>query len=126
MGVGCNLDRWQLDLLEEEERAADVIIKEVKEVKTQNSITHYLLTAMILITLGWQLSEVSLILKIKDGLRNPFKSLGGFLKGFLKGEDVIKAAASDAHKHLTHQTYLPAINISSFDEDDDDDDDNFF
>lgn len=67
----------------------DEIIKELKIVKRQNLITHCLVTAMILITLTWQLSEVSLILKIKQGLTNPFKTLCGGIKSFFlrRGQD---------------------------------------
>lgn len=92
------------------------IIKELKNVKRQNSITHYLLTAMIVVTLAWQLSEVSLILKIKDGLSNPVKSAGGIIKGFFKGrsdvnvQDVMKQA-SEKQKQLIEPTYLPGLKI---------------
>lgn len=71
--------------MEEEEEEEEEILKELKKVRRQNSITHYLLTAMIVITLGWQLSEVSLILNIKHRVTNPFKSATEMLKGFLKG-----------------------------------------
>lgn len=60
------------------------IVKELKKVKKQNSVTHWLLSAMIALTLVWQISEISLILKVKDGLRHPFKSLGGMFTGILK------------------------------------------
>ncbi|KAG8383307.1 hypothetical protein BUALT_Bualt05G0171100 [Buddleja alternifolia] len=75
------------------------IMKELKNVKRQNTITHCLVTAMIVLTLAWQLSEVSLILKIKDGLTNPFKSVGGILKGFLKKRTVINV--QDAIKNAS-------------------------
>ncbi|XP_051116641.1 uncharacterized protein LOC127241572 isoform X2 [Andrographis paniculata] len=62
---------------------AEEIIKVLKDVKRQNLVTHRLLTALIVVTLVWQLSEVSLILKIKEGFSNPLKSLGGMIKSFL-------------------------------------------
>ncbi|XAR48189.1 hypothetical protein NMG60_11030925 [Bertholletia excelsa] len=60
------------------------IIKELRKVKRQNFITHCLLSTMIVLTAAWQLSEVSLVLKIKEGFNHPFKSLGGMLAGMLK------------------------------------------
>ncbi|KAK4399598.1 UNVERIFIED_CONTAM: hypothetical protein Sradi_6763800 [Sesamum radiatum] len=93
------------------------IMKELKEVKKQNLITHCLLTVMIVLTIAWQLSEVSLILKIKDGLSNPLRSVGGIIGGFFKGrrsvnvvQDVIKQA-SEMQKQVTEPTYLPGLKI---------------
>nr|GMD77538.1 uncharacterized protein LOC109175639 [Ipomoea batatas] len=66
---------------EEEER----VIKELKKIQRQNFLTHCLVSAMIVLTVTWQLSEVSLILKLKDGLNHPFRSLRGFIAGIFKG-----------------------------------------
>ncbi|XP_052186758.1 uncharacterized protein LOC127797692 [Diospyros lotus] len=60
------------------------IAKELGKIKRQNFVTHCLLSAMIALTVVWQLSEVSLVLRLKDGLNHPFKSLGGMLAGLLK------------------------------------------
>ncbi|KZV42669.1 hypothetical protein F511_25152 [Dorcoceras hygrometricum] len=61
-------------------------MKEVRNVKRQNQITHCLVTIMILLTAAWQISEVSLLWKLKKGLRNPFNFFGGIVKGLiLKG-----------------------------------------
>ncbi|XP_057509436.1 uncharacterized protein LOC130792038 isoform X1 [Actinidia eriantha] len=60
------------------------IIRELRKVKRQNFITHCLLSAMIVLTVVWQVSEVSLVLKLKDGLRHPLKSFGSVLTGMLK------------------------------------------
>ncbi|XP_019177142.1 PREDICTED: uncharacterized protein LOC109172444 [Ipomoea nil] len=65
----------------------DRVIKELKKIQRQNFVTHCLVSAMIVLTLTWQLSEVSLILKLKDGLNNPFRSLGGFIAGMFKRPD---------------------------------------
>ncbi|XP_059656644.1 uncharacterized protein LOC132303420 [Cornus florida] len=62
----------------------DEIVKELREVKRQNFVTHCLLSAVIFLTLAWQISEFSLILKVKNGLTNPFGFVGGMLTGFLK------------------------------------------
>ncbi|KAK4423953.1 hypothetical protein Salat_1978200 [Sesamum alatum] len=116
-------------------RGSEEIVKELNKVKKQNLITHCLLTVMIVLTVAWQLSEVSLILKIKDGLSNPLRSVGGILGGFFKNrpsvnvvQDVIKQA-SEMQKHVTEPTYLPGLKIPDlphlelpgFDTTDDDD-----
>ncbi|CAL5421106.1 unnamed protein product [Camellia sinensis] len=44
------------------------IVRELREIKRQNFITHCLLSAMIVLTVAWQLSKVSLVLKLQDGL----------------------------------------------------------
>lgn len=59
------------------------IIKELREIQKQNRKTHWLLSAMIVLTLTWQLSEVSLLWKFKQGitgLTNPFKAIGSMFK----------------------------------------------
>ncbi|KAK7306386.1 hypothetical protein VNO77_44324 [Canavalia gladiata] len=66
----------------------DEIMKELKKVKRQNFVTQCLVSAMIVLTVAWQLSEVSLILKVKDGLSHPFRSFGNILKGMVKVPDV--------------------------------------
>ncbi|KAI3774421.1 hypothetical protein L1987_48976 [Smallanthus sonchifolius] len=67
-------------LEEEEER----IVKELKIVRRQNLITHCLLSLMIVLTAAWQISEVSIILKLKDGISHPFRSIGSMLKSVIK------------------------------------------
>ncbi|KAA8528959.1 hypothetical protein F0562_033553 [Nyssa sinensis] len=67
------------------EAGRDEIVKELRKVRRQNLITHCLLSAMIVLTVTWQLSEVALIIKLKNGLSNPFKSFGSMLTGMLKG-----------------------------------------
>ncbi|PON50694.1 Transmembrane protein [Parasponia andersonii] len=65
------------------------IVKELKKVKKQNSVTHWLLSVLIVLTVAWQVSEVSLLLKVthkvKDGINHPFKYLGGMFTGIFKG-----------------------------------------
>ncbi|KAL6545402.1 hypothetical protein OROGR_009276 [Orobanche gracilis] len=63
------------------------IMKELKTVKRQNRITHWLVSGMMVLTLAWQLSEVSLILKIKDGFSNPLKSVFGIVRGFFNNRN---------------------------------------
>lgn len=69
------------------EIGTEEIIKELKKVERQNSITHWLLSIMIVLILGWQLSEFSFILKVKEGLNHPFRSFGNLVIGMLKGPD---------------------------------------
>ncbi|KAK8526294.1 hypothetical protein V6N13_017345 [Hibiscus sabdariffa] len=58
--------------------------KEIKEVKKQNTITHCLVSAMIVITLFWQVKEASLLLQVKDGFAHPFRSFGSWLVSTVK------------------------------------------
>ncbi|KZV44086.1 hypothetical protein F511_10757 [Dorcoceras hygrometricum] len=84
----------------EVEEGSDEVMKELKNIKRQNSITHGLLSAIIVVTLACQLSEVSLILKIGHVLSSPLESLGGILKIFRSGQpkvdvqQVLKQASS--------------------------------
>lgn len=67
------------------EATPEEIMRELKKVKGQNTVTHWLLSAMIALTVAWQFSEVSLILKVKDGLSHPFRSFGSAITAFFKG-----------------------------------------
>ncbi|CAK7336149.1 unnamed protein product [Dovyalis caffra] len=67
-----------------ENAAAEEIVKELGKVKRQNFVTHCLLSAMIVLTVAWQVSEVSLILQVKERLSHPFKSFGSMLTGIFK------------------------------------------
>nr|XP_043623151.1 uncharacterized protein LOC122594932 [Erigeron canadensis] len=69
---------------EDDDDDDDKIVKELKKVRRQNVITHCLLSAMIVLTVVWQVSEVSIILKLKNGFTNPFRSLGSIFKGVIK------------------------------------------
>ena len=60
---------------------AEEIRKEIKKVKMQNFITHCLLSALIVVTVAWQVSEVSLALSIKDKLSHPVRSLASAIFG---------------------------------------------
>lgn len=100
------------------EMGKEEIIKELNEVKRQNFITHCLLSALIVLTAAWQLSEVSLILKVKEGLTNPLKSLAGLITGLLTGnsrptrqEVVDKLACSVKPKPLLAASSLPGLKI---------------
>ncbi|KAJ1382075.1 hypothetical protein SESBI_44587 [Sesbania bispinosa] len=88
----------------------DEIIKELKKVKRQNFVTHCLVSVMIVLTVAWQLSEVSLIMKVKDGLNHPFRSFGNMLKGMVKVPDM-NGQESDDKEHSTETPSLPSLNI---------------
>lgn len=84
-----------------ENAAAEEIVKELRTLRRQNFVTHCLLSVMIALTVAWQVSEVSLILKVKDGLTHPFKSFGSMLlTGMAKnpradGQDTEKQQSED-------------------------------
>ncbi|KAJ6961828.1 hypothetical protein NC652_000704 [Populus alba x Populus x berolinensis] len=83
-----------------ENAAAEEIVRELRKVRRQNFVTHCLLSVMIVLTVAWQVSEVSLILKVKDGLRHPFKSFGSMLTGMLKDP---RANDQDSEKQLSEE-----------------------
>ncbi|KAL2484456.1 hypothetical protein Adt_29212 [Abeliophyllum distichum] len=95
------------------------IIKELKEVKKQNFVTQCLLSALIVLTVVWQLSEVSLILKIKDGFTNPLKSVSGIITGMFNGrpnanvQEVTKHV-STKQREILEPTSLPNLKIPGF------------
>ncbi|XP_048430691.1 uncharacterized protein LOC103961444 isoform X2 [Pyrus x bretschneideri] len=57
------------------------IVREVNKVKKQNSITHWLLSIMIVLTVAWQASEATFLWKLNEGFRHPFRCIGGMLTG---------------------------------------------
>lgn len=70
---------------EGEEIDKQEIVKELKKLKRQNTITHWLLSAMLVLTIAWQASEVTLLLKVKHGLSNPFKYCESLISGIFSG-----------------------------------------
>ncbi|AQK71173.1 uncharacterized protein LOC100275397 [Zea mays] len=59
------------------------IAKDLSKIKRQNTITHLLLGAVIVLTAVWQVNEVSFLLWLQSKLSNPFKSLGDMVKASL-------------------------------------------
>ncbi|CAA2991376.1 Hypothetical predicted protein [Olea europaea subsp. europaea] len=95
------------------------ITKELKELKKQNFVTHCLLSALIVLTIAWQLSEVSLILKVKDGLSNPLRSIGRMFNGMFKSRKngIVQEAAkhvSAKEREIPEPTPLPGLRIPGF------------
>ncbi|CAA7034442.1 unnamed protein product [Microthlaspi erraticum] len=68
------------------EESIEEIAKDMKKVKKQNTVTHVLLSALILLTLTWQLSEYSMIYMLKDRISHPIRSIGGMFSGIFKGK----------------------------------------
>ncbi|KAJ0257881.1 Uncharacterized protein HA466_0086740 [Hirschfeldia incana] len=68
------------------EENIEEIAKDIKEVKRQNKVTHILLSALIILTLTWQLSEYSMIYMMKERLTHPIRSIGGMFSGIFKGK----------------------------------------
>ncbi|KAL2903701.1 hypothetical protein RDABS01_002411 [Bienertia sinuspersici] len=60
------------------------VAKQLKKVEKQNRTTHWLLSALIVLTIAWQVSEVSILLKLKDGFSHPLKSVGNMVAGMVK------------------------------------------
>ena len=73
-------------------------------------MTHCLLSVMIVLTVAWQLSEVSLILKVKDGISHPFRSFGNMLKGMVKVPNMNGQEADDK-EHPSESPSIPSMII---------------
>lgn len=90
----------------------DEIMKELKKVKRQNFLTHCLLSVMIVLTVAWQLSEVSLILKVKEGITNPFKSFKNMVKDVMKDKvPDVNGHVADKNKDNNQSTSFPSLNF---------------
>lgn len=90
------------------------IVKELRRVRRQNTVTHWLLSIMIVLTLSWQVSEVSLMLKLKDGLSHPFRSIGSMLAGMFKGGHG-RACGPDEESPVPNPSEMlpiPQVNVS--------------
>ncbi|KAK8962682.1 hypothetical protein KSP40_PGU011726 [Platanthera guangdongensis] len=61
------------------------IERELRAVKRQNTITHCLLSLLIIATAAWQISEVSLLLSAKEKLCNPLKAAGDLIRNSVLG-----------------------------------------
>ncbi|XVF02781.1 hypothetical protein REPUB_Repub04eG0203700 [Reevesia pubescens] len=93
------------------EIGVEEIMKELKLVKRQNTITHCLLSVMIVVTLIWQLSEVSFFLKVKTGLTHPFRAFGSMVVGMLPnpGIKIHDKHSSSSTKHLQNHLIDPSL-----------------
>ncbi|KAJ4961851.1 hypothetical protein NE237_021761 [Protea cynaroides] len=88
------------------EMGQEEILRELRKVKRQNRITHWLLSTMIFLTVAWQLSEVSLIITMKNKFSHPFKTVGNAVKGMLRAQR--KDETDDSTKNLAD---LPTLGL---------------
>ncbi|KAE9587833.1 hypothetical protein Lal_00029461 [Lupinus albus] len=87
----------------------DEIVKELKKIKRQNFVTHCLLSVMIVITIGWQLSEATLLLKVKDGINNPFRTFRTMLKGMIKVPDINSHEGDNKQNQSQSPSLIPEM-----------------
>lgn len=98
--------------VDEECKENDEIVKELKKVRRQNFVTHCLLSVMIVLTTVWQLSEVSMVLKLRDGLNHPFRTFGSMITGMIKGPDKNgQETDNNKEQHLLESPILPSLNL---------------
>ncbi|KAF5939946.1 hypothetical protein HYC85_021113 [Camellia sinensis] len=100
---------------DDNDSGGEEIVRELREIKRQNFITHCLLSAMIVLTVAWQLSKVSPVLKLQDGLSHAFKSFGSMLTGMLKGpvvSDQNGAKKSSSKQQQVDGPSLPPLKIA--------------
>ncbi|KAI4368504.1 hypothetical protein MLD38_017055 [Melastoma candidum] len=74
-----------------------------------------LFSAVIVITVAWQLSEVALVLKVKKSLSHPFRLLGKLVNGFFRYKASATEGDADNEKSLTaeqDQGWCPASHSS--------------
>lgn len=65
----------------------DDIVKELKNVKRQNLITHCLLSIMIIVTAVWQFKEASILLNMKEKVTHPIQAVGGIIASSFKWKE---------------------------------------
>ncbi|XP_065876330.1 uncharacterized protein [Euphorbia lathyris] len=99
---------------------AEDIMKELKEVKKQNAVTHWLLSAMIVLTLAWQVSEVSLLLHLKNGISHPLRFFGRKLLRTLRvpgisDRDKEHVSSSDSHSVALQMPEFPHMDMGAND-----------
>ncbi|GKB72505.1 hypothetical protein Tco_0933917 [Tanacetum coccineum] len=69
---------------DDDENKEDKIVKELKKLNRQSFITNCLLSAIMVLTVTWQISQVSIILKVKDGVTHPFCFVGSLFTSIIK------------------------------------------
>ncbi|GKE03113.1 hypothetical protein Tco_1391096, partial [Tanacetum coccineum] len=68
----------------DDEDKEDKIVSELKKLNRQSFITNCLLSAIIVLTVTWQISQVSIILKVKNGVTHPFRAAGSLFTSIIK------------------------------------------
>ncbi|GJY66673.1 hypothetical protein Tco_0468911 [Tanacetum coccineum] len=69
---------------DDDEDKEDKIVRELKKLNRPSFITNCLLSAIMVLTITWQISQVSIILKVKDGVTCPFRSVGSLFTSIIK------------------------------------------
>ncbi|CAN6726908.1 unnamed protein product [Malus baccata var. baccata] len=75
------------------------IVRELNKVQRQNNVIQWLLSVMIVLTVAWQASEMTMLLQLKDGIRNPFRWIGGMLTR--------KKDSEEHHRSESHSLPFP-------------------
>ncbi|GJS91048.1 hypothetical protein Tco_0773684 [Tanacetum coccineum] len=85
-GDSTNMNDNEVSKLKEDddEDNKHKIVKELKKLNRQSFITNCLLSAIMVLTVTWQISQVSIILKVKDGVTRPFRSAGSLFTNIIK------------------------------------------
>ncbi|XP_058192963.1 uncharacterized protein LOC131310140 [Rhododendron vialii] len=92
-----------------DDSGSEEIIRELKKIQKQNCITHCLLSVMIALTVAWQVSEFTLVFKVKNGLSQPFKCIGSLLTGMIKGPMENPQIADEVSCAKQQQIECPSI-----------------
>lgn len=92
-----------------DDSGSEEIIRELKKIQKQNCITHCLLSVMIALTVVWQVSEFTLVFKVKNGLCQPFKSIGSLFTGMIKGPNETPQIAVKVSDMKQQQIECPSI-----------------
>nr|GEX84218.1 reverse transcriptase domain-containing protein [Tanacetum cinerariifolium] len=127
-GDSTNMNDNEVSKLKEDddEDNEDKIVKELKKLNRQTFITNCLLSAIMVLTVTWQISQVSIILKVKDGVTRPFRSAGSLFTSIIKRHtpneiDMVSPSKVEVIKHAVKQEVGPSGHkTSSYEEDDDD------
>ena len=94
---------------DDDEFSREDIVKELKKVKRQNVLTQCLVSVMIVVTVVWQLSEVSIMLNVKDQISHPFRFLGSLISGALKRpKTIVENSSKQEHDEAS---MLPPLQI---------------
>ncbi|KAG6592966.1 hypothetical protein SDJN03_12442, partial [Cucurbita argyrosperma subsp. sororia] len=94
---------------DDDEFSREDIVKELKKVKRQNVLTQCLVSVMIVVTVVWQLSEVSIMLNVKDQISHPFRFLGSLISGALKRpKTIVENSPKQEHDEAS---MLPTLQI---------------
>ncbi|XP_076936969.1 uncharacterized protein LOC143604343 [Bidens hawaiensis] len=108
-----------------EEERLRIVEEALKKVRRQNVITHYLFSFLIVLTATWQISEVSIILKLKDGVTHPFRSIGGLFKSMVRrprltngnnfNDDMNTITSNLIESSPVHDLKIPKLQLPNFD-----------